>query len=102
MPRDGVITSLFWSGAATAAADGGYARIELSFSNVAQGATSDTMNVISEVTIGGDLVTSGGPESVNVCHAGIAIPVKAGDRIYFNLTVASTTFYASCFIAISE
>jgi len=101
--RDGYISAIHGSIVMDAVADAHYIYAELSFVNVSQVATNDTLGPIFELREYLDVAANGATVSgQNSGISGIAIPVKAGDRLYLNITSSACNGFESFFVYVAE
>lgn len=102
--RPGSIVAVWWAGYANSTSDNSGCRVELSFTSTSQIGTNDTVGPISECNIHQNLVTSGlVTNHVNSLHAGLNVPVQAGDRLYMNIDVVGTaTWLGSAYVSVDE
>lgn len=101
--RDGYIHAIAGNMAADNTADGSSFLAELSTQSVSQATTNDTLGVLfalREYHNSGAAGTflSGKSSSVS----GLAIPVKAGDRLYLNTSQTAVNLYTEFFVYVAE
>lgn len=101
--RDGYIHALAGSLSFSSSTNGHYAFVELSFTNTAQTVTNDTVGPIFELdawVASGAAGTLQGTKEKTI--SGLAIPVKAGDRLYLNTNQSAAALHANFYIHVAE
>lgn len=91
VPQDGHIVGVQFSVSMGMQADADRIAIQLAFASTSSLTVNDTRNVIAEVRMANELVTSGGMlMGINVFYALPDIPVGAGERLYLHAAGTST------------
>lgn len=101
--RDGYIHGLHASLSAISEVNGHYFNAELSFSSVSQSTTNDTIGPIFGLEL--RIVNASNGNFVNnrlASISGLAIPVKAGDRLYLNTAQSASTCYCTFYVYVAE
>lgn len=100
--KSGRIKSIRWSARVDAVADNSVAVLELSMSPQAQSGTNDTTSEIAEVSIFGNLATSGFVHSSLKAQELVDIPIAQGERVYLHVAITTATYYATAFVDVDE
>lgn len=100
--RSGRIRSIRWS-AMLVAITVGTGVAEISFSNISQIATNNTVGVVDELKAASNLLTSGLSSSSISSQRMLDIPVNAGEILYLNAVIGGTAaLHCTVFIDVEE